>query len=274
MHIKSFSVFNEDRVNEVVVIFGRFQPPSIGHAKVFTYAASIAKGNNYRIFTSQTNDKKKNPLSYSDKIKFLRKLFPEHGRNIISDTSIKTILDALVKVNEQGFSRVKIVVGSDRVDEISSLVKKYNGVKLTSGESYDFIDGIQVLSAGTRDPDADETSAMSATKLRSAVQNNDLATFTKGLPKNDKVSLELFNALRVGMGLKESYVSRKHIQLPSVGEVRENYINGSFKINDKIRLCGTDQTGIITECGANYVTVEINGKSKRTWLSSIEHLNK
>ena len=39
----------------------------------------------------------------------------------------KTIFDALKLANNDGFSNVKIVVGSDRVAEFDNLAQKYNG---------------------------------------------------------------------------------------------------------------------------------------------------
>ena len=46
-----------------------------------------------------------------------------------------------------------MIVGSDRVREFDTLLKKYNGVKGRHG-FYNF-ESINVLSAGERDPDAE-----------------------------------------------------------------------------------------------------------------------
>ena len=83
--IKGFKQFNEDKVNEVTFTFGRFNPPTTGHGKLLAKVAAVAIGNSYRIYASQSNDPKKNPLEYKEKIKIMRKMFPKFGRNIIEN---------------------------------------------------------------------------------------------------------------------------------------------------------------------------------------------
>jgi hypothetical protein len=273
LKLKSFRSFNEERVNSIVLTFGRFQPPTVGHEKLINKVASLAtKGNDYRIFTSQTNDEKKNPLAYSDKIKFLRKMFPKHGRNIIEDTSIRDIFSALVKIHKQNFTKVVLVVGSDRVDEFKRLLNKYNGVEAKHG-LYSFPDGIQVVSSGDRDPDSDDIEGMSASKMRAAASDNNMDAFTKGLPKDFKEGPALFNAVRVGMGLKEAWVHRQHIQLDPVSDEREEFVKGSlFEIGDRVRIIETNEEGTIDQLGPNFVVVEtLTGKSRK-WITSVEKL--
>lgn len=273
-HLKSFKAFTEERVNPIVVTFGRFQPPTIGHEKLINKVTSLAKGNNYRIFTSQTTDPKKNPLSYSDKIKFLRKMFPKHGRNIIEDKSIRSIFDALVKINQQGFTKVIMVVGSDRTDEFARLLNKYNGIEGKHG-LYNFTDGIQIASSGERDPDDDGVTGMSASKMRAAANDNNLELFTKGLPKDFKESSELFNAVRVGMGLKESYLHRQHIQLDSVSEERESFVKGNlFSVGDSVQIIESKEEGTIVELGPNFVVVQTPTEKRRKWITAVSKINK
>jgi len=202
--MKSFKQFNEENEKPVVITFGRFNPPTVGHGKLFKKVASIAKGNDYRIHSSQSSDPKKNPLRYKDKIKFLRKMFPEHGRSFILDTSIKNIFNAASKAHDDGYNKLIVVVGSDRVNEFKKTLTKYNGEKGRHG-FYDFEHGIEIKSAGARDPDSDDAvEAMSASKMRAAAEENDLKTFTLGMPKNFRGVADLLNAVRKGMGLKES----------------------------------------------------------------------
>ena len=101
--IKGFKQFNEDSVNAVVFTFGRFNPPTVGHGKLITKVAAAAIGNQYRIYASQSNDSKKNPLKYKEKIRVMRKMFPKHGRNIIEDKNAKTALHIASILHDQGF---------------------------------------------------------------------------------------------------------------------------------------------------------------------------
>ena len=61
----------EAKKKPVVFTFGRFNPVTAGHEIMVdaVMAAAKKKSGQAMIFTSQTQDKKKNPLSYKDKIK-------------------------------------------------------------------------------------------------------------------------------------------------------------------------------------------------------------
>ena len=45
----------------LTVAFGRFNPPTIGHEKLLNAAGSQAKGGEYKIYPSRSQDAKKNP---------------------------------------------------------------------------------------------------------------------------------------------------------------------------------------------------------------------
>ena len=274
--MKKFSEFIGEAASksEVVFTFGRFNPPTNGHEKLMDKVSSVAKGNTYRIYPSQSQDPNKNPLTFDDKVKFMRKMFPKHARNIIADKSVKTAIDVVTKLYEEGFSKVSMVVGSDRVIEFQTLLNKYNGVKGRHG-IFNFKDGVQVVSAGERDPDSDDVSGMSASKLRAAAAANNFEVFSKGMPSGYKEAQRLFNAIRTGMGLKESYDFRKHIRLESVSEEREAYVRGElFKEGDLVECMGESKNGQIALLGSNYVLVEYtDGTRKRKWISDIRTID-
>lgn len=249
--------------------FGRFNPPTVGHEKLIEKVHAVSKGT-YRIYASQSHDPKKNPLSYADKIKFMRKMFPRHARNIISDTKIKSAFDVLDSLYEQGYRQVTFVVGSDRVEEFDKTLNKYNGEKRATG-FYNFEGGVQVVSAGERDPDAEDVSGMSASKMRAAARDNNFELFAKGLPNGFREAQKLFNAVRSGMGLKESYNFRQHIQLPTLSKEREAYVNGElFNVGDVVEVKETKQIGQIQRLGSNYVIIETyEGIKQRKWLKDV-----
>lgn len=270
--MKKFSEFVKESASEkaIVFTFGRFNPPTNGHEKLMDKVASVAKGGAYRIYASQSNDPKKNPLTYDEKIKFMRKMFPKHARNIISDKSVKTAIEVIAKLYAEGFTKVTMIVGSDRVDEFHTLLNKYNGVEARHG-FFNFKGGVQIVSAGERDPDADDVSGMSASKLRAAAAANDFEVFSKGMPSGYKDAQQLFNAIRKGMGLKESYDFRKHVRLQAVSEQREAYVRGElFKEGDLVESMGDDRVGQIVLLGTNYVLVEYaDGTRSRKWISDV-----
>lgn len=271
--MKSFSQFVvEEATKEVVFTFGRFNPPTIGHEKLLDKVASVAKGKAYRIYASHSTDPKKNPLPYPEKIKWMRKMFPRHARSIIEDDA-NNVFEICSKLYKQGFTKVTMVAGGERVPEFDALLNKYNGQKLQNG-FFNFKGGVEVVSAGERDPDAEGVTGMSASKMRAAASANDLELFSKGLPSSFKDVEDLFNAVRSGMGLKESRNFRKHIQLESVGARREAYVNGDiFKVGDQVVVKETEEIGKISHCGSNYLIVEFaDGTKHRKWLNAVELL--
>ena len=271
--MKSFTEYLTEETKEVVFTFGRFNPPTVGHEKLISKVASLAKGNNYRVYASKSQDAKKNPLDFNTKVKTMRKMFPKHGRNIMSDKDVRNALDILVKLYDQGFTKVTMVVGSDRVNEFSALTNKYNGVKSRHG-MYNFEDGINVVSAGERDPDADDVSGMSASKMRAAAADNDYPTFSKGLPSSFKGGKDLFDSLRKAMGIKEAAEYKNHVQLAPVSDLREAYIKQRiFEEGEQVVITAKGIVGTITKLGANYLVVESKGETWRCWLDQVSKVD-
>jgi len=190
----------------VAFTFGRFQPPTSGHQKLVDALASAASkaGAQAFLYPSRTNDAKKNPLTPSVKIKWLRKFFGDSVK-IVDDSSAKTMFDVLNKFDSAGVKKVIMVVGGDRVEEMKNAIKPYLTHKDPS-KRYKF--EFEVVSAGERDPDAEGVVGMSASKMRAAAAEDNLKAFMGGIPdgvsKLDAASL--FKELRRAMGanMKES----------------------------------------------------------------------
>ena len=249
--IKGFKQFNEENSKSVVFTFGRFNPPTRGHEKLLIKVASLAIGNDYKIFASQSNNPKKDPLEYKEKVMLMRKIFPKHGRNIIYDKKIKNAIDALVYLYNAGYTKATMVVGADRISDFKSLLNKYNGVKARHG-FYDFPEGISIVSAGDRDPDADDVSGMSASKMRAAAIEGDFQSFSNGLPKSFGDKLAVFNLLRKRMGLKEMTNFRKHIELKT-SNIRERYIAEEvFLVGDRFLNLRGEIHSVAERC-TNYI---------------------
>jgi hypothetical protein len=269
--IGSFKQYLVEEEKTVFFSFGRMNPPTIGHEKLLDKLASIAGKNPYRLYLSQSSDNNKNPLEYKDKIKFVRKMFPRHARNVLMNNKIKTAIDVAVSLYDEGFRRIVMVVGSDRVREFDALLNNYNGKKARHG-FYNFMD-IKVVSAGERDPDAEGVEGMSASKMRAAASENDFTTFVQGLPKafSNSDSKALFNAVRKGMGLKEATDYRKHVQLDPVSDIRESYVDGKlFEVGDEVVIKENGEIGKVKRLGTNYVIIESKANEYRKWLDAVE----
>jgi len=273
--INSFKSFLVEEEKTAYFTFGRMNPPTIGHEKLLKTLSMKAGKNPYKIYLSQSEDKKKNPLKFMNKIKISRKMFPKHARSIMSKNKIRNIFDIAVALHNEGFKNIAMVVGSDRVREFDILLNKYNGKKAKHG-LYNF-EKINVISAGARDPDAEGAEGMSASKMRNSATLNDFTTFSQGLPKHvsNADAKHIFNTVRSGMGLKEEKEFKRHVQLNSVSPTREAYVSGDlYKVGDKVVIKESDEIAEIKTLGPNYVIVESNGKEYRKWLDAIEVLEK
>ena len=272
--IKNFKSYLVEEAKEVYFTFGRMNPPTIGHGKVLETIAKKAGGADWKVYASQSVGPK-DPLSYSDKIKHLRKMFPKYGRNIMVDKGVKNVFDISAKLYDQGYKRITMVVGEDRLREFEVLLNKYNGKKARHG-FYNF-ESINVVSAGRRDPDAEGVEGMSASKQRANAKENDYQSFTQGVPKgmSEKDTRRLFNDVRKGMGLKEEVSFKRHIEMPTVSETREQFVKGElFELGDTVVIKESEDVGIVSYLGANYVIVECGERKMRKWLDAVELVEK
>ena len=272
--INSFSKFLVEEEKQVFFTFGRMNPPTIGHEKLLDKLAQSSRGSSYRVYLSQSQDNKKNPLQYVEKVKIARKMFPRHARSIMLNKKVKTIFEALTTIYNEGFANINMVVGSDRVSEFDILINRYNGKKGKHG-FYNFRK-INVISAGQRDPDAEGTSGASATKQREAAKSNDFTTFAQGLPKkvSNADAKRIFNSVRKGLGLKEQKEFKNHVQLEPVSDVREAYVSGDlYKEGDQVVIKETTQIATVLQLGTNYIIVEANDMKFRKWLEDVEPLD-
>ncbi len=272
--MKNFREYVEGSTSTIYFTFGRMNPPTTGHQKLLDKLSSTAGKNPYLVFLSQSQDKKKNPLSYNDKVKHARKMFPRHARRIIINKKVRTAFDAASYIFEQGAANLVMVVGSDRTREFDVLLNKYNGVKGRHG-FYNF-KSIKVVSAGERDPDAEGVEGMSASKLRSFAADNNFVQFSQGMTSlSNKDAKKLFVDVRSGMGIKEESTFSRHVELKPVSETREKFVKGElFELGDQVVVKESDELGTITHLGANYVIVQISeDKVVRKWLDAIEKID-
>ena len=232
--------------DSLVTTFGRNQPPHRMHGQVFDQAAGLAKriGADERFYTSHSQDRKKNPLPYDTKIKHLKKMFPQHANKWDTDDNIKTLLQVPGKAHKDGYKDLRMVVGGDRQEAVSNLLRKYNG------DLFDF-DNIEVHNAGDRDEEAEGDMGVSASKLRRAAENDDFDTFAGGYQGlkgfGEEQIRDLYNDVQM-FGMKNEEYSRE--------DLRMMYSNGQlFNTGDLVESLTTCLRGRIHRCGANHLIV-------------------
>jgi hypothetical protein len=211
--MRLFDLF-EQSGKTAVIGWGRFNPPTIGHQKLvdmINKTASSEKGD-AMLFLTKTHDplttptgkpttkEIKNPLTFDQKLPFAQKFF---NINVDTDPNLKTIMSVMEHLQKQGYEKVIIVAGSDRVPEYETLMKQFNGVPDKSGKVNFSISDVQVANAGMRDPDADGVEGMSASKLRQFAKDGDFDNFAKGVPADSGTAQKLYDLVRNNMGIKE-----------------------------------------------------------------------
>ena len=252
----------------LTIAFGRFNPPTVGHQQLMDVAAQAAEadGNEYLIYPSRSQDKKKNPLDPDTKISYMRRMFPQHSERIVNDANTKTIFDVLKKAHNDGYTNVRIVGGADRVKEFEKLSNTYNG------QLYAF-DAIEVVSAGDRDPDAKGVEGMSASRMRLAAAEGDFRKFREGLPPEMKRSAarELFDTVRASMNIQETVNVWEIAPKMDFQSLRENYVAEKiFQIGQLVENLNTGLVGRIIRRGTNYlICVTESEMMFKSWIKDV-----
>lgn len=252
----------------LTIAFGRFNPPTIGHQKLFDTAAITAQQTegDFIIVPSRIQDPKKNPLDPDTKISYMRKMFPAYGEVIVNDPKNLTIFDALRKAHFDGYSNIVIVAGEDKMKEFEKLANSYNG------KLYEF-DTIELVSSGKVDPDAEGVKGISSSKLRKAALEGDFDTFRKGVPQElePKEIIQLFDILRQSMNIKEGYELWEIAPKLDKENLRENYLsNKIFKVGKIVENLNTGLKGRIIRKGTNYlICVTEDNIMFKSWIKDV-----
>lgn len=249
----------------VVFAFGRFNPPTIGHELLVRAVRKLAQQRkaDHVIYASASHDAKKNPLDVTKKVGYLRLMFPNTNFQAAGGDE-RTFIEAARALNKR-YKNIIMIAGSDRVPAFKKLLNDYNG------KDFKF-DTIEVVSAGERDPDADDATGMSASKMRALAQKGDYLQFKRGLPTTirDIDGRRLMNDIRQGMGLE---VVKEQLKLVK-DELREQYFRGEvFKLDDIVESDG--EVYKIVKRGSNHLLLEdTTGNRVSKWIQDVSETEK
>ena len=187
MLLREILIREDDRATAVFA-FGRLNPPTIGHQKLLQKILTTAQQLNGKayMFLSHTQNNKTDPLSYDEKQNYIQQFYPNL---VVGDKSVKTIIQALQKIQAEGRTKIVMVAGSDRVAEFEKLLNQYNGKPDKQGNDLYNFDKIDVISAGERDADQAGPTGASASKARELANKGQEFEFSKIVMggKNGKV---------------------------------------------------------------------------------------
>lgn len=196
MRIRELFEADNGTDKHITFCFGRMNPPTIGHKAVFD--TMKAQGGDMKIFVSQSQDSKKNPLDYSQKIDFIRKLHTQYAGDVVDNSSLNTAWKVASYLYDQGYRHATFVGGEERRKMYEAL-KKNNGQEGPHGfyefETFDF------ESSGDRDEDDGGLAGISATKARKYAVEGNLEKFAEATGSGEHAE-EMYDAVRKGLGVE------------------------------------------------------------------------
>ncbi|RMW40109.1 MAG: hypothetical protein EA442_03900, partial [Candidatus Nitrosopelagicus sp.] len=109
MHLRELFLKEDDR-STAVFAFGRFNPPTIGHQKLIGAIQSTAQKANGKayLFLSHKQNNKTDPLTFKEKADYIKMFYPDLA---VGDAGVKTIIQALQKIQAEGRTRIIMIAG-------------------------------------------------------------------------------------------------------------------------------------------------------------------
>jgi hypothetical protein len=194
-------IYQPKKPKHAAFCYGRVNPPTIGHARLFNTTARASKGGDYYIFLSHTQDSKKNPLDYNTKVDFVKAIYPQHA-DYVSTGGLKGIMEILEFLYHHNYTDVTFVCGNDRLPTFTKLLNDYNG--LEGKPTYFKFNSINIVSSGPRDPDKDDDIAgVSASVARLAAKEGKFEKF-KEITGAGRYAKQLYRAVRKGMLVEDA----------------------------------------------------------------------
>jgi pterin-4a-carbinolamine dehydratase len=172
-------------------------------------------------------------------------MYPKLASHIVDDY-VQGPIYAANWLYDRGFRNITFVGGSDRLGKApGSIEKLLNGwnsgpVRTTDaarGDSGREYVNLNFVSSGERDPDAPGVSGYSGTKARQAAADGDEAKFWEytGASPNLKVgAVDLYQATRAGMGIKDEPAQEGMESMLDEGKFRKRDIEEKLISNDKL----------------------------------------
>jgi len=199
----------EDDRATAVFAFGRFNPPTIGHQKLIEKVQAMTRQVNGKgfIFLSHKQNNKTDPLSFQEKLSYIRSQIQDANLEI-GHTEANTIIKALQVIQAQGRTRIVMVAGSDRVAEFQKLLNQYNGKPDKAGNELYKFDSIDVVNAGQRDPDEEGVAGASASKARDLALKGQWHEFSKIAMGGDESEL-VYNKIQDALGVQVAENNKK-----------------------------------------------------------------
>lgn len=202
--MRLYEVFGPNAGKTAVFSYGRFNPPTIGHKKLIDAGKMLAQSLNadFFVFPTRTHDRERNPLDFDTKLKFLKAFFPKV--RFIETTG--QLFDVLLWLSNQNYTKVNMIVGSDRLKEFDGIIKNYipaYNPNVEKGKAINF-EKFDTVDAGQRDPDGEGAKGASGTKARELARTGQEVDFVNFVApgEDENMKKELYRQVRKGLGIE------------------------------------------------------------------------
>lgn len=198
--MRLYEVLGQNAGKTAVFAYGRMNPPTIGHEKLINTGKMLANSldADFFVFPTRTHDRERNPLDFNTKLKFLKVFFPEVR---FVETSGQ-LFDILLWLSDQNYTKINMIVGSDRVKEFDRIIKNYipaYNPNVEKGKAINF-EKFDTVDAGQRDPDGEGAKGASGTKARELARAEQEVDFVNLVPGEDEnMKKELYRQVRKGL---------------------------------------------------------------------------
>jgi hypothetical protein len=193
--------------------FGRMNPPTIGHKLVMEKTVATGGTNSY-IFLSNSNKAPDDPLDPATKAEFIKKIYPQFAKNIVTDY-VQGPIYAANWLYDKGFRHMTFIGGSDRLGKgagsIEKLLNGWNSGPVRTTDNARGANGrehvvLKFVSSGERDGDTNNVSGISGSLARKYATEGNQQGFESatGVKSNIQVNgKSLYQATREGLGIQE-----------------------------------------------------------------------
>ena len=163
------TLFEQKNPKQAAIFAGRMQPFHIGHQKTIDIA--LKKYGKVAVIIvagkATSKDKTKNPFSFSERKKFVRRVYPNASKVKILRADSAFIGDEKTPglvgiVRNAGWEPIALYAGEDRIPNYQTMAKRAD------------LDNFKIEQAAR---------VTSATKVRDAIKKDDQKTFKKLVPK-------------------------------------------------------------------------------------------
>lgn len=205
-------------MKKAVYAVGRFQPPTIGHAAMMDSVTSLgqSQGAEAFVFVSSTQgtgkEKLKNPLTSTEKVVFLQKMFPS-GITFVDTAKCEPRcggpLAAYSYLLDNGYTDITLIAGSDRAAEFGPTSQLWKSLEDVKPPKFYPVSRDADDESASMDP-----TQMSGTKARALAVSGDYEGFANAVTRGNVTDADtrmLYTILRerLAVGLKRKRGSAK-----------------------------------------------------------------